>query len=200
MKKIFLFSLPLFAAGFGIGGGYVARAIFSGQEIASKGGKEIEKNTDGSHDTGNDKKKITGDKKKDPHGGKKAADREKASSKEKKSTDKKDSYGQSNYMKFSRQFVVPLIENEKVVSMMIFDINLVMNSDADSDFYIHEPKARDALMSGLLSLAQQGVFSGDIGADRHVGYVKSRLLDNVQSALGRGVDEVLILDMVRQDM
>jgi len=206
MKQIVLFTLPILAAASGVGGGFVARAVFSGDKpahaFAEDAGKSEAKHKDKHEKPDSEEYGKKKDKAKKSKNGKKkpSASGKKSGSHGKKDKDKNDINSQGNYMKFSRQFVIPLIKDNEVVSMLIMDINLEMNSDAGSDYYIHEPKMRDALMSGLLALAQRGVFFGDIGAERNVQYIKEKLLEDVKAALGKGVEEVLIMDMVRQDI
>jgi len=205
MKQIVLFTLPILAAASGVGGGFVARAVFSGDKpahaFAEDAGKSEAKHNDKHEKPDSEEYGKKDDKNKSNNGkNKPSASRKKPGPHSNKEKDKKDYNNQGNYMKFSRQFVIPLIKDNEVVSMLIMDINLEMNSDARSDYYIHEPKMRDALMSGLLALAQRGVFFGDIGAERNVQYIKEKLLEDVKTALGKGVEEVLIMDMVRQDI
>ena len=178
-----------------------------------KGGKD-KKDKKGKDKKGKSDKDKKGKKKDgDDENAKKSSHGEKADLKKKKGKDKKsgkgkgDKYGgkgdsddDGNYMKFSRQFVIPIIEEREIKSMVILDLNLALSPDAPSDFYRHEPRARDALMSSLLDLADRGLLSGEIGSERTIGYIRQRLTEAVNDALGSDVEEVLILDFVRQDV
>ncbi|MEO0398786.1 MAG: hypothetical protein AAF224_05110 [Pseudomonadota bacterium] len=104
------------------------------------------------------------------------------------------------YFKFSRQFVVPIIGEGGVGSLVILDLNLEMSREAAEAFYFREPKFRDALMQELLDLANQGRFQGRLTDRRNLDAIRVNLLAAVQDIAGDAVKEVLILDIMRQDL
>ncbi len=105
-----------------------------------------------------------------------------------------------NYFKFSRQFVVPIVAEEGVKSLVVIDLNLEMDSDAAERFYVREPKLRDALMIELLDIANEGRFSGVLTDRRNLELVRVDLLNAVQDVEGEVVHDVLIQDIMRQDL
>ncbi len=108
------------------------------------------------------------------------------------------SKGGKYYYDFSRQFVVPVMEKGKVSALVIMDLNLELDqSDADG-VYMLEPKLRDALMRGLLSLSNQGAFSGQMTSPEKYEVVQKELLKAARTVKDE-VQNVLILDIARQD-
>lgn len=103
------------------------------------------------------------------------------------------------YMKFKRQFVVPVMGNGKINSLVILNLNLELNSSAPTSLYTLEPKLRDAFMRELLSLSHEGVFSNDLTSPETYEKLRTTLLLASQDVIKEGVNNVLILDLVRQD-
>lgn len=125
-------------------------------------------------------------------------------SKEKKS-DKKDGHGKSDgggdvtYQKFKRQFVIPVMGEKKIKSLVIMNFNLELNSDAPSNSFSLEPKLRDAFMRDLLSLSNEGVFNGDFTSPETFETIRETLLGSSRRILNDGVNNVLILDIAKRD-
>ncbi|MHA7872882.1 MAG: flagellar basal body-associated FliL family protein, partial [Hyphococcus sp.] len=131
--------------------------------------------------------------------------------KKKKKKDKKkkdghgsDGHGKSSdadfgFMKFSRQFIVPVITSDNVNALVVIDINLELTPEATEAAYSREPKIRDALLSTLLSLSNEGAFHDNLLEGENVMHIRARLLESAQSILGEEVLDVLILSIARQD-
>lgn len=134
-------------------------------------------------DHGDDKKDKKKKKKKDDHGG--GHDEE--------------SGGDAGYMKFSRQFIVPVIRRDNSNALLVIDLNLEMSPDATERAYSREPKIRDALLSALLALSNEGAFENNLLADENVTQIRARLLEAAKEVQGEDVLDVLILSMARQD-
>jgi len=139
----------------------------------------------------------------DAHG-----DNKKGKDKKKKKKKKKDDHGgghgdeggdAAGYMKFSRQFIVPVIRRDNSNALLVIDINLEMVPDATERAYSREPKIRDALLSTLLALSNEGAFENNLLADENVTQIRARLLEAAQAVQGEDVLDVLILSIARQD-
>ncbi|PHR57714.1 MAG: hypothetical protein COA43_11930 [Robiginitomaculum sp.] len=167
-------------------------------------------------DDGHGKKK----KKKDSHGkaskddghGKKAKDD--GHGKKKKKKKKKGGHGEEAddghggasssssaivYLKFKRQFVVPVVKNGKTQSLVLLNLNLELTDEAPDDVHSFEPKLRDALMRGLLQLSHEGTFSNDLTNPETYDHIQTTLLAATTTVLLGGVENVLILDLSKQD-
>ncbi len=125
-------------------------------------------------------------------------------SKEKQS-DKKDSHGKSDgdgdvrYQKFKRQFVIPVMGEKKIKSLVIMNFNLELNGDAPSNSFSLEPKLRDAFMRDLLALSNEGIFNGDFTSPETFETIRETLLGSSRRILNEGVNDVLILDIAKRD-
>ena len=93
-------------------------------------------------------KEEAGDEKKDDHGKKEKPDAKKG--------DKYASSGSSDYFKFSREFVVPVMRNDQVKSLVILHITLETDSSTADDLFSEEPKLRDNIMTTLIGLSNDG--------------------------------------------
>lgn len=102
------------------------------------------------------------------------------------------------YLKFKRQFVVPVVKSGKIESLVLLNLNLELSPSAPDDAHMMEPKLRDALMRSLLGLAHEGVFTGDLTNPDTYDHLQESLLEATESVLADGVKSVLILDLTRQ--
>ena len=174
------------------GGG--AGGFFAKQQMG-KGGVESQDDAgyadDGEDQTIEDKADAQGDEKETA---------------KKKSKSKSDDYDDVemdvnvNYYKFSRQFIVPVINDDGLKSVVLLDLNLEMDESAAEAFYVREPKLRDVLMEELLDLANEGRFNGRLTNRRNLQLVRMDLLNAVQDVSGGEIRDVLILDIMRQDV
>lgn len=164
----------------------------SGGDSASAENAEAHGDADAAHgdDHGKEDKKAKKDKKKknkkDDHGG-------------------DDGHGSSgsddefSFMKFGRQFIVPVIRSDDVNALVVLDINLELNPSAAERAYSREPKIRDAILSTLLTLSNEGAFEDKLLDEENMAQVRARLLTSAQTILGEDAIDILILSMARQD-
>lgn len=103
------------------------------------------------------------------------------------------------YLKFKRQFVVPVMLDGRIDALVIMNLNLVLGSDAPANAYSLEPKLRDALTRELLNLSNQGVFGEGLTSAKNYEVVRKTLLSASQSVMPDGVKDILILDIARQE-
>lgn len=153
------------------------------------------------HDAAPEKHAEKAEKKK---GGK--ADKKGAKKKEKKSGDHGGGHGGDTdeaaygYMKFSRQFVVPVIGEAGVSSLIVLDINLEVPPSETETIYLQEPKLRDSLLATLLALSNNGAFSNRLLDQANLDAVRAKLLESARAIIGDSAQNVLILNVTRQDV
>ena len=116
-----------------------------------------------------------------------------------------DSYGSTGtgdivYYKFSREFVVPILRNERVQSLVILNINLEANSDISQELYSMEPKIRDNIMTTLIELSNDGVTFESITDVDSYESIRAMIMKNLNNVIPSGINNVLILDVARQDL
>lgn len=210
MPKLVALILVLLGAAGGGAGGYFAKQMLAGDDSSSEGGhdtsaEEVDDGHGAKKDSGDHKpaKKETASK---GHGEKKShgeakSDHGKSKSGHGENDTASGSFDPSiNYFKFSRQFVVPVIADGGVTSLVLLDLNLEMDASAAESFYVREPKLRDALMEELLDIANDGRFGGMLTDRRNLDQIRLDLLHAAQDVEGDSVHDVLILDIMRQDM
>jgi len=136
---------------------------------------------------------------------KKKTDKDKKDKKDKGKADKsKDGYGGSvsaiNYYKFSREFIIPLMDDSEIKSLVILNINLEFDVEKSPSLFAIEPKLRDNIMTTLIELSNDGVTLDKIGNIESYETVRSMVLKNLQEVIGEGITNVLIVDMAKQDV
>ena len=138
------------------------------------------------------------DHKKDDHG--------KDKKKDKKDGKKDDKYaksggsGSTEYYKFSREFVVPVMRNDQVKSLVILHINLEADASTVDDLFSEEPKLRDNIMTTLIELSNDGrTLDAPTQIDNYE-MIRSMVLMNLNDGVSDGIKNVLIVDMAKQDL
>ncbi|PTX57570.1 flagellar basal body-associated protein FliL [Litoreibacter ponti] len=104
------------------------------------------------------------------------------------------------YVKMNNQFIVPVIEKDKVVSLVVLSITLETDVASTEDVYSREPKLRDAFLQDLFDHAYLGGFSGVYTSSNMMDTLRASLLRSSRRIVGETVTKVLITDIVRQDL
>ena len=106
----------------------------------------------------------------------------------------------ADYIKLNNQFVVPLIVEGNVVSLVVLSLSLEVDPGNEEMIYEREPKVRDAFLRVLFDHANAGGFSGDFTRSTNMIVLRDSLLEIARKTLGDVVQTVLIVDLVRQDI
>lgn len=104
-----------------------------------------------------------------------------------------------DYVRIDRQFLVPIVEREIVAAMMILSLSLEVEPGVGEAVLAHEPKLRDRFLQVMFRHAQAGGFTGVFTAGAPMRDLRGSLLEAARSVLGRGVHDVLVTDIMRQD-
>jgi hypothetical protein len=107
--------------------------------------------------------------------------------------------GKTSYLKFDRQFVVPVMTRGKIDALVIMNLNLELDSNAPGNAYTLEPKLRDAITRELLGLSNDGVFGKDLTSAESYETLRRTLLLASKTVIPDGVRDILILDIARQE-
>lgn len=105
----------------------------------------------------------------------------------------------ARYLKFKRQFVIPVMKEQKVGGLVLMNFNLELNEYAGADVFSQEPKLRDAYMRVLLQMSSEGAFDGDLVSPETYEKLRYNLLSASTRIIDEGVEDLLILDIVKQD-
>ena len=139
------------------------------------------------------------------------ADKKGGEKKDEKGGDKKDAKkgdkyaksggsGGSEYYKFSREFVVPVMRNDQVKSLVIIHINLETDSATSDALFSEEPKLRDNIMTTLIELSNDGRTLEEPTQIDNYEMIRSMVLMNLKDGVAEGIKNVLIVDMAKQDL
>ncbi len=142
----------------------------------------------------------SGETKKETEGTEKVEKAEKET-KEKPAKDKgkKGEGGGFDYLKLTKQFVVPIVEDEEISALVTMSLSLEANSAITETFYAIEPKLRDGFLQVLFDHANTGGFDGAFTHSDNLSTLRKSLLEVAKKDLGDDVSKVLIMSISRQD-
>jgi flagellar protein FliL len=103
------------------------------------------------------------------------------------------------YVKLPNQFIVPVLEKERITSMVILSLSLEVAPGSTERVFSVEPKLRDGFLQVLFDHANAGGFNGSFTDAANLVVLREGLLQVAVKALGPIVTDVLITDIVRQD-
>ena len=104
-----------------------------------------------------------------------------------------------DYVKLNNQFIVPILEEGRVVSMVIVSLSLEVKPGTTENVYAREPKLRDVFLQVMFDHANAGGFRGSFTDGANLVLLRKALLEVAMTTLGEIVTDVLIVDIVRQD-
>ncbi len=112
----------------------------------------------------------------------------------------KESHGSAaEYVKLSNQFVVPIVERDRVAAMVVLSLSLEVQPGAQEKIYSIEPKLRDGFLRVLFDHANMGGFGGTFTDADMLDVLRGALRDVARRDAGDAVRNVLIVDIARQD-
>lgn len=104
------------------------------------------------------------------------------------------------YVKLNNQFIVPVVDRERVASLVVLSLSLEAKAGASDAVFAREPKLRDVFLQVLFDHANVGGFRGAFTEAGTMDSLRQSLLDAAQGVMGRDVTDVLITDIARQDV
>jgi flagellar protein FliL len=107
--------------------------------------------------------------------------------------------GIPDYVKMNNQFVVPVVEDGRVASMVVLSLSLEVEAGNTEAVYQREPRLRDAFLQVLFDHANTGGFSGSFTDGSNLIVLRTSLKEAAALILGTVVTDVLITDIARQD-
>ena len=103
------------------------------------------------------------------------------------------------YVKLNNQFVVPVVTDGRVTSLVVMSISLQVGTGSREAVFSREPKLRDSFLQVLFDHANVGGFNGTFTTSNNLRALRAALLEAAQSVMGDTVSDILIIDMMRQD-
>ncbi|MGH1453197.1 MAG: flagellar basal body-associated FliL family protein [Paracoccaceae bacterium] len=107
---------------------------------------------------------------------------------------------EKEYVKLNNQFVVPIVANDRVASMVVLTLSLEVSTGDTTLIYAKEPKLRDAFLQVLFDHANMGGFKGSFTNSNNMDILRGSLMDIATKVMGDLVTDVLIVDIARQDV
>lgn len=104
------------------------------------------------------------------------------------------------YFDFSREFIVPIMRDQRVESLVIININLEVQSSVMDKLFSVKPKLRDSIMTTLVGLSNDGTTLVDPTNVDSYETIRSVILLNLSSVVASGIENVLIMDLAKQDL
>lgn len=114
-------------------------------------------------------------------------------------TGKKDDDGGYEYLKLTKQFVIPVVEDDQIAAMVTMSLSLEADPALTDLFYAIEPKLRDRFLQVLFDHANSGGFDGAFTQSGNLSVLRKALLEVARKDLGDDVSQVLIMSINRQD-
>jgi len=108
-------------------------------------------------------------------------------------------HSDTEYVKLNNQFVVPVVQDDRIVAMVVISLSLETKYGIREDVYAHEPKLRDAFLQVMFDHSNMGGFHGAFTKSEMLELLRVALRDVAQKELGQNVLNVLIVDIARQD-
>lgn len=122
-----------------------------------------------------------------------------AKSDEKKEQKSESGTTDTEFVRLSNQFVVPIVKLDKVASMIVVSISLETKPGIAEDVYAREPKLRDLFLRVLFDHANMGGFRGAFTDAETLDLLRNALQEVARRELGDDIKAVLITDIARQD-
>ncbi|MHA3978326.1 flagellar basal body-associated FliL family protein [Halovulum sp. GXIMD14794] len=114
--------------------------------------------------------------------------------------DEPDLSAPTEFADFGRQFVVPIVKDDRVQALVVATLSVEMAEGEGEKAYAREPKLRDAFLNVLFVHAHSGGFDGAFTSRSAMADLKGRLVETAKPILGKGFRDVLITEIVRQDL
>ncbi len=108
--------------------------------------------------------------------------------------------GASGYAELNRQFVIPILDQERVVALVVSSLAVEVAEGATETVFEREPKLRDAFLEVFFVHAHGGGFDGEFTSSRAIQELKDKLREAALPIMGAELRNVLITEIVRQEL
>lgn len=107
---------------------------------------------------------------------------------------------ETEVFKLQKQFVVPIFEDAKVMSLLLASFNFQIYSDQRQVMFDKDALIKDAILNTLFAFSYGGGFDAVFISEQNLGELKSQLLLALESPAQGAIKDILIEDIVRQDL
>ena len=103
------------------------------------------------------------------------------------------------YVKLNNQFVIPVVESGQVAALVVVSLSLEVTTGSTETVFAREPKLRDVFLQVLFDHANAGGFRGSFTDGSTLIVLRQALKEVAMQVLGDMVNDILIVDIARQD-
>jgi hypothetical protein len=107
--------------------------------------------------------------------------------------------GETDFINFKRQFVVPVLKDNAVNALILINLALEVPASERDEMFRLEPRFRDAFIRELLQLSDDGYFDQELTSSDTYEILRETLSRAANDISDGGVNKVLILDLSRQE-
>jgi len=104
-----------------------------------------------------------------------------------------------DFVKLSRQIIIPVVEGGETRALMLFEIALDMRPGMSDRVFAIEPRLRDAFLRDLFELSHSGAFVDTYTDTQLMDELRRKLRESARHLLGSDVSDVLLLEVLRQE-
>ncbi len=108
--------------------------------------------------------------------------------------------GTAEFIKLNNQFVIPVLKDGRVKSMVVMSLSLEAAAGSREQVYAQEPKIRDAFLQVMFDYANAGGFDGNFTSGSNMEVLRNELRLAAHKLLSHVVTDVLVTDLARQDL
>lgn len=105
----------------------------------------------------------------------------------------------TEFAKIANQFVIPVVSDSQIEAMIVLSLSIEVPEGQKDTVFALEPKLRDQFMQVLFNHANIGGFSGNFTSNENMRILRGDLQQSARALLGDTAQNVLILELVRQD-
>lgn len=109
------------------------------------------------------------------------------------------STGLTEFVRLNNQFVVPIVQDGSVRSLVVMSLTLEVAAGQNSAVFDREPRLRDSFLQVMFAHANAGGFDGSFTQAAAMDPLREALGEAALRILGPLVRDVLIVDITRQD-
>lgn len=104
------------------------------------------------------------------------------------------------YVRLPNQFVVPLVQEDRISAMVVMALSIEVTSGYSEEVFDKEPKLRDEFLRVLFDHASIGGFDGAFINNENLDVVRGNLREVAIGVMGADIaNDVLIFEIARQD-
>ncbi len=104
----------------------------------------------------------------------------------------------SEFAKIPKQFVIPIVKNERVRALVVMSITLEVETGSTDQIFEREPKLRDGFLRVMFEHANTGGFDGAFTTGESMRDLRGALKEAARRSAGEIVQDVLITELVKQ--